>query len=73
MNLIPGLSLRAAPEAEERGLDDEELGEFAYDFVELRRTVEEYIGGSPDEQSSSRGSLTGTTTANKAGVSEKTA
>src|SRR3981189_935483 len=33
MNLIPGLSLRASEEAEIQGIDEAELGEFAYDFV----------------------------------------
>lgn len=37
MNLIPGLSLRVTAEHEELGLDDAQLGEFAYDYVELRR------------------------------------
>jgi Amt family ammonium transporter len=39
MNLIPGLSLRATEEAEVLGIDDAELGEFAYDYVELTREV----------------------------------
>ncbi|KXX74050.1 Ammonium transporter 1 [Madurella mycetomatis] len=39
MNLVPGLSLRVGPEAEEIGLDDSELGEFAYDYVEIARHV----------------------------------
>lgn len=39
MNLIPGLSLRASEEAEILGLDDTEIGEFAYDYVELAREV----------------------------------
>lgn len=39
MNLIPGLSLRASEEAEILGIDDAELGEFAYDYVELTRDV----------------------------------
>ncbi|KAL0635023.1 ammonium transporter Amt1 [Maublancomyces gigas] len=39
MNLIPGLSLRASEEAEILGIDDAELGEFAYDYVELTREV----------------------------------
>ncbi|KAI9811925.1 MAG: ammonium transporter Amt1 [Thelocarpon impressellum] len=39
MNLIPGLSLRASEEAEILGIDDAEIGEFAYDFVELTREV----------------------------------
>jgi Amt family ammonium transporter len=37
MNLIPGLSLRVPAEEEELGLDDGQLGEFAYDYVELTR------------------------------------
>lgn len=37
MNLVPGLSLRVSPDEEELGLDDCELGEFAYDYVELTR------------------------------------
>ncbi|KAF3918466.1 hypothetical protein ABW21_db0203614 [Orbilia brochopaga] len=39
MNLVPGLSLRASEEAEVLGIDDAELGEFAYDYVELVREV----------------------------------
>ena len=39
MNLIPGLTLRASEEAEVLGMDDAEIGEFAYDYVELTRDV----------------------------------
>ena len=39
MNLIPGLSLRATEEAEILGIDDAEIGELAYDYVELTREV----------------------------------
>ncbi|KAF7563604.1 hypothetical protein G7046_g500 [Stylonectria norvegica] len=39
MNLIPGLSLRVSVEEEELGLDDCQLGEFAYDYVEMTRHV----------------------------------
>lgn len=39
MNLVPGLSLRATPEEEEIGMDDFQLGEFAYDYVEVTRHV----------------------------------
>ncbi|KAI9676255.1 MAG: ammonium transporter Amt1 [Trizodia sp. TS-e1964] len=39
LNLIPGLSLRATEEAEILGIDDAEIGEFAYDYVELTREV----------------------------------
>lgn len=34
MNWIPGLSLRASEEAEIDGIDEAEIGELAYDFVE---------------------------------------
>merc|ERR1712169_65139 len=39
MNLIPGLRLRVSEEAEVLGIDDAEIGEFAYDYVELTREV----------------------------------
>jgi len=39
MNIIPGLSLRATEEEELLGIDDAEIGEFAYDYVELTRDV----------------------------------
>jgi Amt family ammonium transporter len=42
MNLVPGLSLRASEEAEILGIDEAEIGEFAYDFVEKER---DYIHG----------------------------
>lgn len=45
MNLVPGLSLRASGEAEIQGIDEAEIGEFAYDFVEKER---DYIHGSED-------------------------
>jgi ammonium transporter, Amt family len=45
MNLIPGLSLRATAEEEAMGLDDAQLGEFAYDYVELRRETHAVIAG----------------------------
>lgn len=57
MNLIPGLSLRATSEEEETGLDDAQLGEFAYDYVELSRHVNEFFGS--EDHSSGRGSLKG--------------
>lgn len=37
MNLIPGLSLRVPLESEIMGIDEAELGEFAYDYVERER------------------------------------
>ncbi|RYC57969.1 hypothetical protein CHU98_g8242 [Xylaria longipes] len=39
INLIPGLKIRATEEAEILGIDDAEIGEFAYDYVELTREV----------------------------------
>ncbi|GAB1310869.1 ammonium transporter Amt1 [Madurella fahalii] len=39
MNLIPGLHLRVPEESEILGVDDTEIGEFAYDYVELTREV----------------------------------
>ncbi|KAI0974397.1 ammonium transporter [Xylaria arbuscula] len=39
INLIPGLKIRADEEAEILGIDDAEIGEFAYDYVELTREV----------------------------------
>ena len=37
MNLFPSLSLRASEDAEIVGIDEAEIGEFAYDFVERER------------------------------------
>jgi hypothetical protein len=36
---IPGLKLRASEEEELLGMDETEIGEFAYDYVELTRDV----------------------------------
>jgi Amt family ammonium transporter len=52
INKIPGLHLRASDEAELLGMDDDQLGEFAYDYVEVRR---DYLAwtpakGEPDSQ-----------------------
>ena len=44
INLVPGLNLRASEEAELLGMDDDQLGEFAYDYVEVRR---DYLAWSP--------------------------
>lgn len=41
MNRIPGLSLRVSEEAEREGIDDAELGEFSYDYVERTRDYED--------------------------------
>ncbi|OKL60033.1 Ammonium transporter 1 [Talaromyces atroroseus] len=39
INFIPGLSLRSPEEDEIMGIDDAEIGEFAYDYVEITRDV----------------------------------
>jgi ammonium transporter, Amt family len=44
INHIPGLKLRASEEAELLGMDDDQLGEFAYDYVEVRR---DYLAWTP--------------------------
>lgn len=43
MNLVPGLSLRVSAEKEEVGVDDDQLGEFAYDYVELQRHTSDLL------------------------------
>ncbi|KAL4809552.1 ammonium transporter AmtB-like domain-containing protein [Aspergillus unguis] len=56
INMIPGLSLRVAEEDEILGIDDAEIGEFAYDYVELTRDV---INGSTEQlDSASKRSVT---------------
>lgn len=37
LNRIPGLALRASPDDEALGMDDAQIGEFANDYVEVRR------------------------------------
>jgi Amt family ammonium transporter len=39
MNLIPGLSLRASEEAEENGIDEYEMGEFAVSLIQTLLAV----------------------------------
>ncbi|KAJ5771002.1 uncharacterized protein N7511_003053 [Penicillium nucicola] len=57
MNLIPGLSLRAPEEDEIMGIDDAEIGEFAYDYVEIRRDI---VNGVEAEESASKRTMTPT-------------
>ena len=45
INIVPGLKLRSSEEAELLGMDDDQLGEFAYDYVEVRR---DYLAWTPD-------------------------
>ncbi|KAF9458740.1 ammonium transporter [Collybia nuda] len=37
VDLVPGLHLRNTPEAEKLGMDEIEIGEFASDYIEIRR------------------------------------
>ncbi|KAF3894275.1 Ammonium transporter [Trichophyton interdigitale] len=46
INIIPGLKLRASEQAELLGMDDDQLGEFAYDYVEVRR---DYLAWTPQK------------------------
>jgi Amt family ammonium transporter len=58
MNLVPGLSLRATEDEEVNGMDDAQLGEFAYDYVELRRETSDVIPGDIEASAgSSKGSV----------------
>jgi ammonium transporter, Amt family len=45
VNLVPGLKLRASEKAELLGMDDDQLGEFAYDYEEVRR---DYLAWTPE-------------------------
>ncbi|KAK4042431.1 ammonium transporter [Parachaetomium inaequale] len=47
IDLVPGLHLRASSEAELLGMDDDQHGEFAYDYVEVRR---DYLAWTPAER-----------------------
>ena len=44
---FPGLHLRASEQAELLGMDDDQLGEFAYDYVEVRR---DYLAWTPAKE-----------------------
>ncbi|PHH92940.1 hypothetical protein CDD83_3430 [Cordyceps sp. RAO-2017] len=56
MNLVPGLSLRVTADDEDVGIDDCQLGEFAYDYVELTRHVADTSASVSDRNTSSDGS-----------------
>lgn len=47
VNATPGLKLRASSQAELMGMDDDQLGEFAYDYVEVRR---DYLAWTPAKE-----------------------
>lgn len=42
LNIIPGCKLRVTPQEEIFGIDDIEIGEFAYDYVKLTRDAIQY-------------------------------
>jgi Amt family ammonium transporter len=52
IDMIPGLKLRASEEAELLGMDDDQLGEFAYDYVEVRRDYLAWTPATMDPQDS---------------------
>jgi Amt family ammonium transporter len=60
INLVPGLSLRAAEEDEILGIDDAEIGEFAYDYVEITRDVIAGVEGPEGLDGSSKRTITPT-------------
>jgi Amt family ammonium transporter len=47
VNYIPGCHLRISEEGEARGVDEDQVGEFAYDYVEVRR---DYLAWTPPSQ-----------------------
>ncbi len=57
MNLVPGLNLRSSGEEESVGIDDAQLGEFAYDYVEFRREFSDVIMGEGDPEANVAGSM----------------
>ena len=55
VNYIPGLHLRASEEAELLGMDDDQIGEFAYDYVEVRRDYLAWTPTKPEPHSGDAG------------------
>lgn len=50
INFIPGLKLRMDYEGEEMGVDENQIGEFAYDYVEVRRDFLDWGAPPPIKQ-----------------------
>jgi Amt family ammonium transporter len=48
LDKIPGLKLRANEEGEAKGMDEDQIGEFAYDYVEVRRDFLSWGSGHND-------------------------
>ena len=59
INFIPGLHLRASEQDEIMGMDDAEVGEFAYDYVEVSRDVVHGIEEEPENADTPDGSASG--------------
>lgn len=49
INFIPGCHMRASKDAEYNGMDEDQLGEFAYDYVEVRREFYDWHTSQPAE------------------------
>jgi Amt family ammonium transporter len=67
INFTPGLKLRASEEAELLGMDDDQLGEFAYDYVEVRR---DYLAWTPAKDEPSTTEAAGMPQGERHGISE---
>jgi Amt family ammonium transporter len=65
INFVPGLKLRASEEAELLGMDDDQLGEFAYDYVEVRR---DYLAWTPNHNKAPIAGLEPATTSSDAEI-----
>lgn len=48
LDKVPCFKLRASEEAEENGMDEDQIGEFAYDYVEVRRNFFDMNGFDED-------------------------
>lgn len=65
INIIPGCKLRASEDGEMKGIDEDQIGEFAFDYVEARRNFMTWgvspqaIEGEQASDESSSGSQTG--------------
>lgn len=59
MHFVPGLRLRASEEAEILGIDDTEMGEFAYDYVGLDFVAGGASGMFHDDVREDRGAIAG--------------
>ncbi|KAG6891089.1 hypothetical protein C0995_014179 [Termitomyces sp. Mi166 len=55
VDCIPGLHLRNTPEAEKRGMDEIEIGEFASDYIEIRRDFTD--GAAPFDSTDGKGAF----------------